>query len=320
LTVSGGRRNVRTDSDAPLFGDTEPEQKLLKKIVARIQGGLGNQLFCYAAARRLALINNAELVLDHVTGFVRDYQFGRRYQLDHCTIPCRLATARERMEPLERIRRKVRRELSQFVPYQMRSYVAQRGDDFDPRLLKFRVKGTVYLDGLWQSHEYFRDVEGQIRCDLRIKPPVDAANVTMAGLIRSSNAVAVHLRWFDAPGTPEVHNAAVAYYRRAIDLVESKLGSPRFFVFSDHPEAARQRLDLPPERTTLVGHNRSDDVAYADLWLMSQCLHFITANSTFSWWGAWLSENVDKLIICPKSGGDAAWNFEGQLPPEWIKL
>jgi hypothetical protein len=159
------------------------------KIIPRTLGGLGNQLFCYAAARRLALANSAELVLDTVSGFVRDHDYQRRYQLDHFNIPCRKATPSERMEPLSRVRRYLKRAMNRRRPFEERSYIQQEGIDFDPRLLAAKPCGTVYLEGYWQSEQYFKDVEPAIRDELRIMPPTDAANLAMAERIRSGVAV-----------------------------------------------------------------------------------------------------------------------------------
>lgn len=296
----------------------------MKKIIVRIKGGLGNQLFCYAAARRLALVNNTELAIDDVTGFARDRQYCRKFALDHFRIPVRKATPVERLEPFERYRRGVMKWLSRRKPYAERCYLEQEGLDFDERLLALKVNSSLYLDGLWQSEGYFKDVEHNIREDLRIIPPADVLNQCVADEIRNSQAVALHVRWFDAPGSAVTNNASADYYRRAIALIEDKIDFPRYFLFSDDPEAARLKLVLPEGRVTFVSHNRGDEHAYADLWLMTQCRHFITANSTFSWWGAWLGGGKDKVVVSPEleisAGKIAAWNFLGQIPNGWLKI
>lgn len=293
------------------------------KIIPRIFGGLGNQLFCYAAARRLALVNNAELVLDDVSGFVRDHAYQRCCQLDHFNIPCRRATPAERMEPLSRVRRYLKRATNRRRPFQERSYIQQEVIDFDPRLLTIKLRGTVYLEGYWQSEQYFNDVEATIRQDLRIIPPTDEINLAIAGRIRSCLAVAVHMRFFDAPLEQEVNNLPGDYYVRAVARMETMAPDAHYFVFSDQPATARARIPLPEDRMTLVSHNQGDENAYADLWLMSQCQHFIIANSTFSWWGAWLAGHAGKQVIAPRfemREGKMSWGFEGLLPKEWIKL
>ena len=254
------------------------------KIITRIKGGLGNQLFCYAAARRLALVNNVELVIDDVTGFSRDRQYGRRYMLDHFDIPARKATPAERLEPFERCRRGLMKLVSHRKTFTDRLYLEQEGLDFDERLLSLKVDGTLYLDGLWQSEGYFKDIEQTVRKDLRIIPPRDELNQSMADRIGKCNAVALHVRWFDSPGNKATHSVSPDYYRRAVELMEKKVESPNYFVFSDKPEVVHSKIALPENRMVLISHNTEDDKAYADLWLMVQCRHFITANSTFSWW------------------------------------
>jgi len=298
-----------------------------KRVVTRIKGGIGNQLFCYAAARRLALVNGAELVIDDVTGFIRDKQYRRRYGLDRFQIPCRKATPAERLEPFERYRRAVMKWLSKRRPFEKRRYVEQEGIDFDERLLRLKVKGTIYLDGLWQSEGYFKDVEKIIREDLKIIPPSDADNQRMAERISTTQAVAVHVRFFDLPdyvlNGVALNNTPACYYERAIAIMEKQLSHPHYYLFSDQPRAARTLINLPDNRVTVVAHNLGDDNAYADVWLMSLCKHFIIANSTFSWWGAWLAENPEKKIIAPgfvKYEGAVAWGFKGLLPEEWIKV
>ncbi len=292
----------------------------MNKIIARINGGLGNQLFCYAAARRLALVNNAELVIDDVTGFARDRQYCRQYMLDRFQIPVRKATPPDRLEPFERYRRGVMKWLSRRKPLAERRYLEQEGIDFDERLLSVKVKGILYLDGLWQSEGYFKDVEPTIRADLRIQPPTDPYNQAMAERIRGTQAVAVHVRWFDAPGSESPHNAAVDYYQRAIALMNERVPTAHYFLFSDDLDAARTRLPfLADTRMTTISQNQGDKIAYADLWLMSQCQHFIIANSTFSWWGAWLGEKPGSRILSPGviKGSLTAWGFPGLLPMHW---
>ena len=288
-----------------------------------MKGGLGNQLFCYAAARRLALVNDAELVIDDVTGFVRDRRFQRKYALNPFHIPVRKATARERLEPFERYRRGLAKLSARFWPFDKRSYLEQQGNDFVPSLLTFRVRGTVYLDGWWQSEDYFKDVSNVIRQDLRIVPPQDANNQELSRKIKAGAAICVHVRWFEGVTPGSVgggYNLTQDYYARAAKVIEDRVAEPNYFVFSDDSIAASEMLALPKDRTTYVRHNQGDAGAYADLWLMSQCRHFIIANSTFSWWGAWLAESTTKIVINPKVAYASLtpWGFRGLVPKEWL--
>lgn len=293
------------------------------KVITRITGGLGNQLFVYAAARRLALVNNSELVLDDVSGFVRDYEYQRHYQLDHFHIPCRKATLAERLEPFSKVRRYLKRRWNQRLPFEKRKYITRESIDFEPRLLDLRSRGTIYLEGLWQSEGYFSDVDKVIRHDLRIQQPTDPMNLATADQIRKEIAIAVHVRFFDQGNADGINNAPSDYYRRAVEIMGTSIPRAHYFLFSDQPLAARARLPLPDNRVTLIKHNQGDESAYADLWLMSKCQHFIIANSTFSWWGAWLAKSEEKIIIAPgfeKRDGCSYWGFDGLLPDSWIKV
>jgi hypothetical protein len=284
---------------------------------------LGNQLFCYAAARRLALVNSAELVIDDVTGFVRDRQYKRKYGLDKFHIPVRKATSRERMEPFERYRRGIAKFLAKGQSFHERRYIEQEGFDFDPRLLDLRPKGTTYIDGLWQCEKYFKDVEAVIRQDLRLLLPQDAANKEVAEKIRGCNSICVHMRWFGRPESVSSQNMSQTYYSRAVECILGRVRRPHFFLFSDDPVASRGTLPLSEDMVTYVNHNYGSEAAYADIWLMQQCRHFIIANSTFSWWGAWLAESESKIVIAPKKIKSAEvpiLGFHGPAPEKWVLI
>jgi len=294
-------------------------------IIPRIFGGLGNQLFVYAAARRLSLVNNTELVIDDVSGFQFDTQYQRHYQLDHFAIPCRKATPAERLEPFSRVRRHLLRRWNMRLPFEKRSYLVQEGADFDFRLLELRTQKSIYLEGYWQSESYFKDVEKQIRQDLQIIPPTDKANLVCAESMRLRPSVAVHVRFFDEPSSTasQSNNAPKDYYARAVQQMDARVGFAHYFLFSDRPEAARNLIPLADDRVTLVNHNKGDENAYADLWLMTQCQNFIIANSTFSWWGAWLADKENKIVIAPrfeKIELKCSWGFKGLIPKTWLKL
>lgn len=299
-----------------------------RKLVVRLKGGLGNQLFCYATARRLALQNNAELVLDDYTGFLYDHMYQRRFGLEQFSVEARRATPREMFEPLPRVRRFLLHKWSQHQPWQMRRYIKQIGVDFDERLLSLELRsGTSWFDGFGQSERYFADVEDVIRADLIIKPPTDDANTSMAQQIKTCDAaVALHVRWFEAGDS--IVNVSSQYFANAIQRIAGLVAQPHFFVFSDNAAATRQKLDgmMSGYDKTFVQINKSEQMAYADMWLMSQCKHFIISNSTFSWWSAWLGEKkghtevIAPALVLPAFGNVTAWGFDGQIPERWTKL
>lgn len=293
------------------------------KVIPRIRGGLGNQLFAYAASRRLALSNDAQLIIDHISGFQFDHVYQQQYQLGHFNIAAPLATPAERLEPFAKLRRYLMRWANQRIPFDRRCYIQQEGNAFDKRLLNLKLRGDLYIEGYWQSELYFADIADIIRSDLRIKPPSDALNLQTSSNIRGCPAVAVHVRFFDKAGARGGNNTTDYYYANALSVMQERVPDAHYFLFSDDVIAARALINLPNTKVTVVSHNPGDENAYADLWLMTQCKHFIIANSTFSWWGAWLSAYQDKIVVAPGfviQGNKTAWGFDGLLPERWIKV
>ena len=293
------------------------------RIIARIFGGLGNQLFCYAAARRMALANRAELVIDDISGFVRDFNHQRFYQLDNFSIPCRKATSAERLEPFSLIRRKLLRTFNDHLPFYKRNYIYENGMGFDERVIKYMVTDTIRMEGYWQSEKYFKDEETIIRSDLKFKSINDKQNINTANQITNNISIGVHVRFFDTNNINGSDNIKIDYYKYAYNKINSLIPNAHYFIFSDCPDLVNSYLPFPAKKKTFITHNQGDDKAHADLWLLSQCKHFIIANSTFSWWGAWLSEYKHKIVIAPdivKSEGDSWWGFRGLLPDTWIKI
>lgn len=300
-----------------------------RKVIVRLKGGLGNQLFCYAAARRLAWINNAELVLDTVTGFKYDYQYRRSYALNAFQIPMRLATPSEQMEPLGRLRRFMARKIAEFKPFNQRRYIQQVGVDFDPRILTLSLQdGATYFDAFGQSELYFADIFEQLQEDLIMVAPTDKINLEIARQIEATVSVATHVRWFDDGDADQTSNMSTRYYACAINQLIAKIGCVHFFIFSDQPEKTVTFLEplMQGHPFTVVRHNGDRNVE-ADFWLMRQCKHFIIGNSTFAWWAAWLGEHRQEgvNVFAPRCNvnpelSPTAWGFPGLLPERWIAL
>jgi hypothetical protein len=303
---------------------------MARKVIVRLKGGLGNQLFCYAAARRLAWVNDAELVLDTVTGFKYDHLYRRTYALGAFNIPARLATPAEQMEPLGLFRRLIARKLSERKPLAQRRYIQQVGVNFDPGIVDLRLQlGEIYFDPFGQSERYFADIHKLLMQDLAMSAPSDPANLEMARLIETSPSVALHVRWFDAGDATHSSNMSLSYYAQAITELLAKIGRAHFFIFSDRPEHAAAllaplMLGMP---CTIVSNNAERGNADLDFWLMRQCRHFIIGNSTFSWWAAWLGEysHNGTQVFAPARSVDpehnvTAWGFPGLLPERWTIL
>jgi hypothetical protein len=297
-------------------------------VIARIFGGLGNQLFIYAAARRLAWVNQVPLQLD-ISGYQEDY-YKREYCLHHFNIQAKVISP-VYAGTIGKIRRRLGRQISQLRKFANRSYICEEFPALDPRLLHLQVKKKVYLDGYWQSERYFKDAEEVIRADLQIATQHAPENLELAKRIRTVNAVALHARRLHgvpqySGGQPsqKVPALHIDYYRRAIELMASKVANPFFFCFGDYPQWLQENLKVEFP-AYFITHN-GDDKNYEDLWLMSLCKHFIIANSTFGWWGAWLSNWPEKIVIAPAPNtplapkGTVIFSNRDYYPEGWINI
>lgn len=292
-------------------------------IVTRLIGGLGNQLFQYAAGRRLAHVHGAELKMD-VSGLGDSaYRTVRHYELATFGIKQAFATAKElkkfttRNSMMSRILNRITQSGMQLPE----SCIREAHYHFDPRILN--LPDGVYLDGYWQSERYFADVADLIRSDLTIAAPAEGRNLELLEQIESCNAVSLHIRRGDYVTDPvmrQVHGTCrLDYYVRAVEHVASKISKPVFFVFSDDPAWARKHLALSYP-VHIVDHNDTEH-GNEDMRLMSLCRHHIVANSSFSWWGAWLNPRLDKIVVAPQRWfNDNDADTRDLYPAGWVCL
>lgn len=267
-------------------------------VIAQLLGGLGNQLFQYAAARRIAWAHNAPLKLD-VSGFEH---YGRRtYALRAFNIIEEFASAAD----VASVRgaglgRRLRQGAERLLPYRRRRWLLERHYHFDPEVLG--AGSHVYLEGYWQSEKYFKDIEDIIRSEFTVKTTIGAAGEAIAAEIHSTESVSVHVRrgdYVDDPVVRRVHGPCTEeYYRAAMSHMVGKTATPAFFLFSDDAGAALEdiRSEYPMRLASRQGR-RND---YEDFWLMTQCKHHIIANSSFSWWAAWLGSHPGKVVVAPR--------------------
>ena len=291
-----------------------------KKIICRLKGGLGNQLFCYAAARYLAILSNSELVLDTKTGFKRDFLYKRNFALDNFNLAARLADKCERLEPFERLNRALIVLIKRFFKFSI--YCDYRDESeypFDPTIFKPQKSKRIILDGYFQNEIYFKPIESIIRSDLRLNYKFDSDNESLFKKIINSNSVAIHFRNFEKIGESNINNMRLNYYVNAIKLLRSKYEDLFFFVFSDDV-ISKEKIDIIGPNYHIVDNHSTHDSDYIDLMLMSSCKHFITANSTFSWWAAWLGSYPDKIVFCPKKEENNKIENLPIFPPQWIQV
>jgi len=286
-------------------------------IVVRLCGGLGNQLFQYAAGRRLAHARQTELVLD-LAWYERTPASNTRraYELANYPIHARAAVGLESLWCRLHSGRLWRR-----LPLPRRwTNFRERSFDFDGTMLE--LPDDVYLDGYWQSHRYFDDAADLVRAEATPLVPGGPRDLAIAAMIQTSQAVSVHVRRGDyvaRKAAATVHGTcSLDYYAAAIGAVASRLSDPHFFVFSDDSDWTRHNLALPGP-STYVDHN-GPEAAFQDLRLMSLCKHHVIANSSFSWWGAWLATSSDKIVVAPKHWFADKRATPSLTPDSWIRL
>ncbi len=268
-------------------------------VIVRLTGGLGNQMFQYAAARAVADRLGAELLLDtrafeHVLA-LRPYT-RRAYALSSFKLRASLATAQNLQDwPVWVVEIGTR---LRFARPLFRRWHFETAIAYDPCMRTLR--DPVCLVGYWQSERYFADIADRIRADFTLRQPLSGANTALLELARSGNSVGLHVRRGDFASldhAAKMHGLCSAdYYRRAIDMVRKRCPECRFLVFSDDPQWARAELPLDASALFVSGNGEKPE---HDLALMSACKHHIIANSSFSWWAAWLGEGPDQIVIAP---------------------
>ncbi len=267
-------------------------------IVVRIHGGLGNQMFQYAIGRHIAFATGQSLRLE--IGHRNPNPLGR-FDLDRYRIAATVASPTEAAllwRPLARLVGFLGLP-SKADPFH--GIYIQRTPHFYPAVL--RIRRSAYLVGHWLSERYFSQSAALIRDDLTLKEPPRGKNAQLLDQIQSVESVAVHVRRGDYVTNPEIsadYNVCnEAYYRRALRTLLPVMRSPTFYVFSDDPTWCRENLSFVSP-AVFVDINGPEG-RHEDLRLMTACRHFIIANSTFGWWGAWLSRFAGKRIVAPKA-------------------
>ena len=147
----------------------------------------------------------------------------------------------------------------------------------------------------------------------------------MLNKIKENISIAIHVRFYDAKTALDLNYKLRIYYKNAVERMKNLIPNGHFFIFSDNPEQAKSVLDLPNEICTVINFNNNENQEHADLWLMSNCCHFILSNSSFGWWSAWLAEskNNSQIVIVPEYRFDCGVEIpliKNFYPNRWIMM
>jgi len=292
-------------------------------IIVKLMGGLGNQLFQYATGRAVALRKQVSLKLDLSWFDANSDATKRSFRLYHFNIDFSAASAsdiaeitginrNDLLQPMYRLQQRLR-------PYYRRSVFLERYFHYDPNI--FRCEKTVHLIGYWQSFRYFEDIEGAIRNEFQISTDISPSTRSCLDEICGLNSISVHARRGDYVSNAsyrKIHSALpVAYYESAVQKIAQVVKDPSFFVFSDDIAWAKDNLNFGYPTRFVEHNNELND--HEDLLLMMSCKNHVIANSTFSWWGAWLASNQNKVVVAPRTWfGTTERNPKDLLPKDWM--
>ncbi len=291
-------------------------------IVVKLIGGLGNQMFQYALGRSLALHRNEELLLDHSffneigSHTPREYECGI-FHLDSSIASDELLRSFDpsRFSLLKNLL------LEKFLGSHVKRRLNEKSHAFQSEV--FDAKGDLHLVGYWQTEKYFLQFEKEIRRDFEFARNAEGRNAELLLELSRLNGVSIHIRRGDYVTNTSANDfhglCSLEYYSAGIEYVLSRVPDATFYVFSDDIEWARLNIRIPAP-TIFIDHNQGRS-SWEDMRLMSQCQHHIIANSSFSWWGAWLNPSPDKIVIAPsKWFADSSIPTDDIVPSTWIRI
>lgn len=296
-------------------------------VIVNLCGGLGNQLFQYACGRAVAAANGMRLKLD-VSAFPD--KNGRLYELDSFAISATHAgrldcsVARYGLGRALLLYVLARSRVTRYRPARASSWYREKAIcHCDAEV--FNCGSRVYLSGYWQCYGYADRVRDVLLEELKVRQPPDDRNGAILERIGANESVAVHVRRGDyvsnAGENAHLGSCGVSYYRDAMASLEASLDSPRFYVFSDDPGWVRENLHDGKRCLEVIDHNSGPKAGIEDFRLMRACKHFVVANSTFSWWAAWLGAAPGKKVIAPYPWfADENRSDDELVPPEWERV
>ncbi len=295
-------------------------------IIANLVGGLGNQMFQYACARALAA--ELKLPLKVIVDMFGAYtSFHNGLELER-VFSMKLDVARPAdlrcMVGALRVAPRLRRALAAKMFSRLRGarFIAEPHYRYWNELLD-RARSGGYLQGYWQSERYFLKQADIIRSDFRFRQQPAGRNAELVHTLLNSVAISIHVRRGDYVSnakTLATHGICVPeYYFNAIDSLRQRVPNARLFAFSDDPKWVAEVLTPRYPDLVLIEHNIGED-SYNDMRLMSLCRHHVIANSSFSWWGAWLNTHLDKIVIAPRRWFATDTDTRDLIPSSWERM
>jgi hypothetical protein len=263
-------------------------------VIVQIAEGLGNQMFCYAAARALSIQHNVPLYLDIASQY-RVNKFNRKFLLDHYNIAGRyLNNWLSYIGNIGQVlwKAKILRSGRNAIFYVEKDNIQNQNFNM------LRMDYPLYLLGYWQHEDYFFAYREQLLQDFTRKSLPSMESLETARKIENVNAVCLHIRSYK-----ELKHSTFTeeYYQKAIKYMIAYLENPYFFVFSDDFDRVKKKISISaPFDFVTCNIGNHDKGSVDDLWLISKCKHHILSSSSFSWWGVWLADKPKGTVLVPK--------------------
>jgi hypothetical protein len=281
---------------------------ILKAVNLEIKGGLGNQMFQYAAARSFSLQIGAELFIERNLGFALDREYRRNFELDALpTTFSRSSFIRSSPFYLDRVYTIFsRRFLGRSVNQNSWNYLFERNFEFIDFSKVDLAKRNFWLSGYFQDPRYFDAFKNKILSELTPPPPIEQKYLDLAKLSKNYNLIALGIRMYEESSTPQAHsshglNKSIEDYQIQLSKILSTVSNPLVLVFTTQEFDFLKSMGLPRE-TLFVNKDRGFSRSLDKMWLLSNCQHHVFNNSTFYWWGATLSKSlhggVPQQIYC----------------------
>jgi len=286
------------------------------RVILKLNGGLGNQMFQWALARMIEETTDMEVYLD-MSYFQKRY--ARPFELGIFRLEPKLIEDKLTKLKLEIIWRL--RALLKWEEFLGITLYSEAKFNFDPSIT--RIKPNTFIEGFFQSELYFKCIEKKLREDFVFAKFPDGVNSRLRNEITSENSVSLHIRRGDYVQKKRYQDVyatcSLDYYKRGVELIAQKHPNPIVFIFSDDIPWVKKNLKLPYE-CVYVSHNTGEN-SYEDMRLMSLCKHNVIANSSFSWWGAWLNTNPEKIVVAPQKWFNDENIIQTDVIPEnWMRL
>lgn len=293
-------------------------------ILVKLMGGLGNQMFQYATGRALSLRLGVPLKLDLNFLFDRTFRENftyRDFELEHFNVDADIANVDD--VKYYSVRNKFYKAFNRYILsketvfyFHEKTFTYNKQFEYLPR--------NTYMEGYWQTEKYFRAIKPNLLQEFTVRDEPNGLNSQILESIQSQESVSVHIRRGDFVSNNAINEyhgiCDIGYYNEAIKRIASSISNPTFYFFSDDIEWAEATFKGLTFECKFVANNTGKN-SFEDMRLMSNCKHNIIANSSFSWWGAWLNQNPEKIVVAPERWfSKKEIDTSDLIPSEWVKL